>query len=176
MTEPAHTDRPVARPARGWFWPVLIVTFLAGHATMLTLVVLIASRDPSHAVEPDYYEKGIAWDALRASSLDPHTDGIEVAFQVAQPQRVLGKETITIEIRLPETGSDAPRQVRGMLFHHARAADRTLFDLADRDADSLVFEADLSREGNWEIQIQFAVGERLYAWSGMFYYARKRSE
>jgi len=52
--------------ARGWYWPVAIVGLLLGGAGANIGLMLVATRDPSFSVEPDYYRKAVEWDRTMA--------------------------------------------------------------------------------------------------------------
>jgi len=48
---------------RGNWWPIGIAAVLATTVAANIWVAVIASNDPSFAIEPDYYRKAIAWDS-----------------------------------------------------------------------------------------------------------------
>ena len=52
--------------ARGWAWPVAIVALLVGSAGANIGFMIVANRDASFAVEPDYYRKAVEWDRAMA--------------------------------------------------------------------------------------------------------------
>ena len=47
-------------------WAIAIVGLIALHAAGMLAVILIATRNPSFSVEPDHYQKALAWDRLAA--------------------------------------------------------------------------------------------------------------
>ena len=47
------TSNQAAITGRPWLWPAIIIGVLSVHVIGLVLVVLIATRDPSFAVEPN---------------------------------------------------------------------------------------------------------------------------
>ncbi len=50
----------------GWYWPWIVVGLLALMALINAALVYNAHKDPSHAVEPDYYRKALDWDETAA--------------------------------------------------------------------------------------------------------------
>ncbi len=54
------------RRRKGHFWPFLIVGLLALAIGANVAMVVLATSDPTFAVEPDYYQKALAWDGTMA--------------------------------------------------------------------------------------------------------------
>ena len=52
--------------AKGWFWPAVIVGLLLSGAAANIGFMIVANRDQSFAVEPDYYRKAVDWDRRMA--------------------------------------------------------------------------------------------------------------
>ena len=52
--------------AKGWYWPVAIVGLLVGGAAANIGFMIVANRDATFAVEPDYYRKAVDWDRAMA--------------------------------------------------------------------------------------------------------------
>lgn len=50
----------------GRAWPYLLGGLLAAGVGINVAMVVVATRDPSFAVEPDYYRKALAWDGTMA--------------------------------------------------------------------------------------------------------------
>lgn len=48
--------------SRARWWPFFIIVLLVGGAGANVALMVIATRDPSFAVEPDYYQKALRWD------------------------------------------------------------------------------------------------------------------
>ena len=51
---------------KGRVWPFLLGGMLALGVGMNLAMVVVATQDPSFAVEPDYYQKALAWDGTMA--------------------------------------------------------------------------------------------------------------
>ena len=52
--------------AKGRYWPVAIVGLLVSGAAANIGFMVVASRDATFAVEPDYYRKAVDWDRAMA--------------------------------------------------------------------------------------------------------------
>ena len=53
---------------RGAWWPIAMTAVLATTVAANVWVAIIASDDPSFAIEPDYYKKAVAWDSTLAQA------------------------------------------------------------------------------------------------------------
>ena len=58
------TSAPSTKPGRRWPW--ILAGALTVQAAGIITMVTIASSDPSFAVEPDYYQRAVAWDSYAA--------------------------------------------------------------------------------------------------------------
>ncbi|MEZ6187713.1 MAG: FixH family protein [Planctomycetota bacterium] len=57
------TEHEPTTPERAWRWPLFLVGLLAMCVLTQTVLIVVAVSDPRQHVEPDYYQKGLAWDA-----------------------------------------------------------------------------------------------------------------
>src|SRR5688500_20140504 len=53
---------------RGLCWPIAVTGILATTVAANIWVMMIASDDPSFAIEEDYYRKALAWDTTLAQA------------------------------------------------------------------------------------------------------------
>lgn len=51
---------------RGRMWPWIVVALLVFMASMMGVLFWKATGDPTHVVEPDYYDKAMKWDSTAA--------------------------------------------------------------------------------------------------------------
>ena len=67
MNETASTPDPAAAPEpSGRKWPFIIIGLLLLNVTVCAVTVTLSLRNPA-AVEPDYYQRGLDWDAARVT-------------------------------------------------------------------------------------------------------------
>lgn len=85
---------------RGAWWPIGITALLATTVAANIWVAVIASNDPSFAIEPDYYRKAVAWD----STLEQARRNAQTGWRIA-PR--LGRITERGESRLTATLTDS---------------------------------------------------------------------
>ena len=138
--------------ARFWPW-FLVALLLVGVGANLVLLV-VADRDPSFAVEKDYYRKALSWDDAQERARESRALGWTLALTARPSNR--GPGWTELEARLvdrdgaPVSGAAVALEA----FHHARAADVLAADLVARGSG--VYRADLPmrRRGSWEVRLR----------------------
>lgn len=138
-------------------WPGMVFGLIGLNVAVVSLTLYLAHSDASFAVEPDYYQKAVAWDAsVRARAA---SDGLgwsaalEVSSSGAGQPPVL---TLRLIDRAGRPISDAQAGVEA--FASARAADRRL--VAMRPAEPGVYVAPFpnAQPGQWEFRISVSRG------------------
>ncbi|MBK6847932.1 MAG: FixH family protein [Proteobacteria bacterium] len=143
----------------GWQWPWIIVGLLGANALAVLLLIVLATHDPSHAVERDYYAKGLAWDAEQAAARAGERLGWKLALAIA-PARQWGKRRI--EARLVDRDGRALAGARLQLEarHLARAAEVLRTALTPLGAGRYAATLPLRRPGLWELRLVVEQGGR----------------
>ena len=67
MTDPStpNSDNQVRSRQRGWYWPLIIVGMLLGHASLMIGTIIYVGGKNDTYVDPDYYSKAVDWDHQR---------------------------------------------------------------------------------------------------------------
>lgn len=144
-----NDDPTPARPRRFNPWPyvpvALIVLMLSGLGTMAK----IAADDPSFAVEENYYQKAVAYEAEQAQREANRALAWELGVEsrVDHGDVVLG---LTVKDRHGRRLDDAT--VRVVAFPNDRASQIVRFDLAPGPEHRGRFP--LSRRGLWELRFE----------------------
>jgi nitrogen fixation protein FixH len=131
---------------------------LVGVITMSTMIgaaalIYHAHADPSFAVETDYYDKAVHWDASAAQQRRSAELGWRLRIAAGASD---GFElTLTDGLGLPIDGASVAVEA----FHNARSADR--ITLAPKDSGGGVYRqtADFARPGLWEFRVIARRGE-----------------
>jgi nitrogen fixation protein FixH len=140
---------------RGWIWPVLLVALLVVGVGANLVLLVVATGDPSFAVERDYYRKGMEWDRTLAQrqadarlgwtlSCEVHGGTVEVALRGAAGAPVPGA-TVSLEG-----------------FHNARATQIVTAVLADAGEGTYRARAPIARPGLWELRFRAVRGNDVY--------------
>lgn len=72
---------------RGAYWPWFLTALLVGGVVLNVAMVLRAADDPSFAIEPDYYQKAIDWDASRRAEYESQALGWSIELDVSLERR-----------------------------------------------------------------------------------------
>lgn len=150
----------MSRP-RGWIWPVVIIGLLGLNMAVVAITVIVATSDPSVAVEPDYYQKALAWDADRDVRRDPGEDGIDVSIQLLPgPDRLSDGQVV---VSVAKAGLPVEHaQIEAVVFHFARSGERQTVTLVEQGPGVYAGPASLRRDGNWEIRLRLLAAGRGY--------------
>lgn len=148
---------------RSWLWPTVVIGVLALHAVALVVVVFIATRDPSFAVEPNHYQKALAWDGSAARLRASQQLGWTASIQTDQASDELGRRRLTCRIVDKDGIAVVGATVRLVMFHHARAADRLEVSLSPEKDGTYAAVVPMKRKGLWECRVAARRGDSLFS-------------
>lgn len=146
--EPAAGD---ARRGRSRWWLVPIALFGLMFAVWGAMIHA-ALDDPSFAVEPDYYEKGVAWDRHMAQEAENHRLGWTADVATAPSDD--GAVRLVVDLNDRHGRALVGAEVQVDTFHNARAARMLHARLDERDAGSYSASLPMRRPGLWEIRLR----------------------
>jgi nitrogen fixation protein FixH len=146
---------------RSWFWPVGLVALLLSGAAANIAFMIVANRDASFAVEPDYYRKAVEWDRTMAQETRNAALGWRVSAQLEPMARGRARLVARVADRegRPVTGAVVVVEA----FPSARARDIASFTLA-RDGAPGAYAATLAhaRPGLWELRVRVTRGRDVF--------------
>jgi nitrogen fixation protein FixH len=147
--------------AKGWYWPVAIVGLLVAGAAANIGFMIVANRDATFAVEPDYYRKAVDWDRTMAQE----ARNVELGWQVStQLERIDGGRARLVARVADRDGrpvTDAAVVVEA--FPSARARDIASFTLAPAgSAGAYAATLARARTGLWELRVRVTRGEEVF--------------
>jgi hypothetical protein len=147
--------------ARGWYWPVGIVALLVGSAGTNIGFMVVANRDASFAVEPDYYRKAVEWDRAMAQEARNAELGWTVSAQLepAGPGRARLVAAARDRAGAPLTGAVVTVEA----FPSARA--REIASLALEPTGTAGVYATVlpsGRPGLWELRLRVSRGPEVF--------------
>jgi nitrogen fixation protein FixH len=152
--------------ARGrWFWPLLVGGLFAGHIALMLMMVYLATRDRSFAVEPDYYQKALNWDQVAAQRQENARLGWGVTIEIGDTPGVLGERTVTCRV-----GDQSGTPVSGGVveltaFAHARGSERTSLRLPPCGDGVYRAVLRLPRKGRWEFRLVISRGRDRFTYT-----------
>lgn len=165
MRTPDSTNE-TPRP-RFSLWALFPVALLGGLMSLVGTLVVIATRDPGFAVEPDYYQKAVDWDARRALEARSAALGWKAAWSFdTEPLTPDGPSAIDAALHAATPGARvtltltdaAGRPVDGATvqvtaLHNARANAQQALTLSELDAGRYSGSWLVTRDGLWEFRL-----------------------
>jgi len=140
-------------PRRAWLWPVGLAALLAASAGANLAFVVVATRDPSFAVVPDYYTKALDWD--RTLAQEAHNRGLGWSLSVTTDRSTRPGQIRLVVGLADATGvalDDAIVSVEAL--HGARAAELVSVTLTPAGRGRYVADLPLRRAGLWELRFR----------------------
>jgi len=147
---------------RAWLWPAIIIGGLTIHSVALVMVVLIATRDPSFAVEPNHYQKALGWDGSAARLRASQQLGWTVSLTVDPNPDVKGRRRLVCHVADKDGLAVVGANVQLLMFHHARAADRVQVSLSPEQDGNYAALVAMKRPGLWEYRVAIRRGDTLF--------------
>jgi hypothetical protein len=139
-------------------WPVLIIGALVVHVVVSLLTVVVATSNPSYAVEEDYYQKALAWDARRAQERHNLELGWRLDFEVAPPLDAGSDPQLVVRLvdrdGLPLDGA----RIAVAAFHNARADQILHAEPAASGNGVYACPLAMRRSGRWELRFTVDCG------------------
>lgn len=136
-----------------WRWPGAIIALLCLHALCMGIVVFVATRDPSFALEPQAYKQAVGWDNARARKQASERLGWNVRVETSTSIDALGRRRVTCYLADAQRVAVRAAVVRLEAFHHARASDRLFVTLTPDPVGSYSAHLPMRRAGTWEYRI-----------------------
>lgn len=156
-------DPSRARTTLAWRWPAAIITLLCLHAAAMVAVIVVATRDPSFAVEPNSYDKAVAWDSSHARRHASEQLGWAARIVTEGAADDLGRRLVRCELKDKNGVPVAAATVNVELFHHARAADRVQATLNPEPHGVYSAWVPMKRTGTWEVRVSARRGQEMFS-------------
>jgi nitrogen fixation protein FixH len=142
-----------------WAWvPALLLVSLVGTQLIVLAGVL---EDPSFAIEKDYYQQAVDWDAHQARQRRSRTLGWQ-ATAVAGPLATSGLTRLSVQLRDAAGEALVGAQLSMLAFANTRSAQGVREVL--RETTPGLYEASLgrARSGLWEVRLNAVRGSDVY--------------
>jgi nitrogen fixation protein FixH len=141
---------------RGAWWPIGVATILAATVGGNVWLAVVANSDPSFSIEPNYYEKAIAWDSTMAQARENQRLGwrLEPRLAAVTPQGESRLDVVLVD------SAGAPIRdatVNVAAFFNARASHVLQATLRHEAADYSV-QLPITYAGEWELRFDVRRG------------------
>jgi nitrogen fixation protein FixH len=162
MAEDTERRAGLRRPGRpGWQWPVIVVALLVVGVGANVGLMVVATRDASFAVEPDYYDKALHWDERMAQEARNAALGWSVGAVLAPAARP-GEARLTVRLHDRAGQAIDGARVAVQTFHSARARHVLTAMLAPEFAGQYGATLPLDRPGLWEVRLRAERGGQVF--------------
>lgn len=147
----------------GVLWPFIIAGALGLHVVGSLVMVYFATSNESYAVEPDYYQKALAWDEKRAQ--DRHNTELGWRLEFTVEPASAGKDPV---VRAELTTTDGEHitgaTVAVETFANARRDD-ILTATLDASGTGYQTTVPMRRDGLWEFRFKVTRGDELFTYT-----------
>jgi nitrogen fixation protein FixH len=152
----------VAKPRRSLWWPGLVLLLLGGQVALMLAMVLLATRDETLSVEPDYYRKGLEWDQTAAQMRENTRLGWSARLDVAKESNAAGEREVRLTLRDADGRPLTGAQVELVAFAHARGHQRQTVSLSPDQDGTYTVVLRFSRPGVWEFRFAVRCGNHVF--------------
>ncbi len=149
----------MSRGNKSWRWPMIVIGLLATHVVAMVTVVMVATRDGSFAVTPNYYEKALNWDKAQEQKRASERLGWKV--------EITTNDRGELEVRLVdrEGRGIADAEVQVSFYHHAHANELVKL-LMKTDGDGrAVQKVTLRHSGLYQFECTAKANQQTYSTS-----------
>ena len=142
-------------------WPAIIVGLLLLAGTANGILVFLAIRNPSFAVEPDFYQKAVDWDKTREQERKNRELGWKV--ELLAPNVVpTGRSEVGILLLDPVDRPIENASVTLEAFHLARAAEVQNISFREEQPGRYISSMETHRSGLWEFRFTIDRGSSTF--------------
>lgn len=141
----------------GALW--MVFGLLAMNFAIVATTITLASGDAHFAVEADYYQRAVAWDASRAELARSAALGWRVEVDAATARSATGMRTLTVRLIDREGAPIGGATVDGVAFHHGSAGARAETGFVERGPGVYQADVPLLAAGLHEVRVIAVRGE-----------------
>jgi nitrogen fixation protein FixH len=144
----------------GALW--LVFGLLAMNFAIVGTTITLASRDTHFAVEADYYQRAVEWDASRAELARSASLGWKLELDAATARSASGMRTLTVRLSDRNGAPIDGARVDALAFHHGAAGARAEIGFVERGPGVYQADAPLVGAGLHEVRVIAVRGEHRF--------------
>ena len=142
--------------------PAVVIGLLGGHMIFIFTAITLGTGDPSFAVVPDYYQKGVDYDERKALLAESAKLGWSVEVMPGVSADAIGQRDLVVQVRDAEGQAVKGLDLRIDAYHVARASEPVGFVCVEVLPGQYVGTARMTREGFWQFAIDAASGDQRF--------------
>lgn len=150
MTDPAQIQRPKTSNSR---WALVPVGLLASSVVGFSWMALIAVRDPSFALERDYYQKAIHWDQTQAQAATNQRLAYRISASPSIALDASGRAVISLKLADRSDRPITSARVTAEAFPNAFSAEISNLTFQEREPGTYSATLAAKRAGVWELRL-----------------------
>lgn len=143
---------------RGMGWPIAIAAILGTTVAANFWVLYVANRDPSFAIEKDYYQKALRWDDEMAQE----ARNTALGWRLSPTLTPIAADGATLTVQLTDSAGATldGAKVTVAALHNAHAGTVLDATLAPASSGRGAYEVHLPmhRAGEWELRFEAVRG------------------
>lgn len=142
--------------------PVVVLGLLGSHMTFIMIAITLGTGDPSFAVVPDYYQKGVDYDERKALLAASSELDWSVAIDPSPSVDAVGQRELIVSVRDAQGDAVEGLDIAIDAYHVARANEPVALTCIEVLPGQYVGSARLGREGFWQFAIDATVGDQRF--------------
>lgn len=160
LARAANAEQAGAQRASAW--PLLVIGLIVMNMFIVAFTIVKAASDPSGAIEPNYYDKALHFDEIKAEKQASDAAGWQASITLERVDAPVCKVSVSLTDALGRPLSQCDLQLTA--FAHVRASERIVREMSMRDvaSDPLACTLRVSHEGLWTFSIRAQQGDRVH--------------
>ncbi len=151
-------SEPTPRQKRqGALFLALIVGLLLASVGFMGYTLYRATSDPTFAIEPDYYQKGLDWDQTQLANSRSAALGWDAKLEIARDAGPRGPTLVRLQAR--DGAPVAGASVVAVCFPFVRSNDRRTIQFQEREPGVYWAQIAYPVPGRWEFRLSAVRGD-----------------
>jgi nitrogen fixation protein FixH len=157
-TSPATAEEP----SRHLFWPIFLSSLIGIHIVSVVVMVIVATRDRSFAIEPDWYQKGLHYDQTAQQQRENRRLGWSVKLDVGQALTGTNQRSVSCTV-FDRAGKPVQNAAVDLVaFAHLRGSNRTSSILLPQGGGAYAASLAFDDPGVWEFRLVITRGAETF--------------
>jgi nitrogen fixation protein FixH len=153
-------------PGRGSLrWPVIVIGLLAAHLLLMAIFAMIAMRDRSFAVVPNYYQNALNWDQTQAQRRAGEKLGWKMRIEPSERVDLLGNRSVSFALTDASGALLPAKSLELNYFHHAHAIQARQVTLPTTQPGQFIASLSMRYTGFWQFDAAADVGTERFSTS-----------
>jgi len=161
MPEAKHAETMQETAAR-LRWTAVIAGFFIIQAVIWAVAIVLTNNDSSHAVVPDYDQKGQAWNETAAERRASEKLGWTANIAVDPEEDSLGLRAIRIGLKDRQQQPIDSADMEITLFHRAHAARAETLHAEQDNSGRYAIKARMKSDGLWQFRLRAKRGSDVF--------------